>query len=66
MPYILGAQDQAPGRGAAVRHLGGVVPTALHNLGHFQPTLVRAAVLRSGSPVLHVRLERYYNAQKAH
>jgi 4-amino-4-deoxy-L-arabinose transferase-like glycosyltransferase len=44
-------------------------PTALRNLGHFQPTLVRATVLRSGSLVLHVwliRLGRYYNAQKAH
>jgi len=44
-------------------------PAALRNLGHFQPTLVRATVLRSGSLVLHVwliRLGRYYNAQKAH
>ena len=44
-------------------------PTALRNLGHFQPTLVRATVLRSGSLVLHVwliRLGRYYNAQKGH
>ena len=44
-------------------------PAALRNLGHFQPTLVRATVLRSGSLILHVwliRLGRYYNAQKAH
>ena len=44
-------------------------PTALRNLGHFQPTLVRATVLRSGALVLHVwliRLGRYYNAQKGH
>ena len=44
-------------------------PAALRNLGHFQPTLVRATVLRSGALVLHVwlvRLGRYYNAQKAH
>ena len=44
-------------------------PAALRNLGHFQPTLVRATVLRSGGLVLHVwliRLGRYYNAQKAH
>ena len=41
-------------------------PTALRNLGHFQPTLVRTTVLRSGSLVLHVwliRLGRYYGAQ---
>ena len=39
-------------------------PTALRNLGHFQPTLVRTTVLRSGSLVLHVwliRLGRYYH-----
>jgi Dolichyl-phosphate-mannose-protein mannosyltransferase len=44
-------------------------PAALRSLGHFQPTLVRATVLRSGSLVLHVwliRLGLYYNAQKAH
>jgi Dolichyl-phosphate-mannose-protein mannosyltransferase len=39
-------------------------PTALRNLSHFEPTLVRTAVLRSGSLVLHVwliRLGRYYH-----
>jgi hypothetical protein len=44
-------------------------PAALRNLAHFQPTLVRATVLRSGSLILHVwliRLGRYYDAQKAH
>lgn len=44
-------------------------PTALRNLSHFEPTLVRTTVLRSGSLVLHVwliRLGRYYNAQTTH
>jgi hypothetical protein len=39
-------------------------PTALRNLGQFQPALVRATVLRSGPLVLHVwliRLGRYYH-----
>jgi hypothetical protein len=43
-------------------------PRALRNLSHFQPTLVRATVLRSGPLVLHVwliRLGRYYDAQAA-
>jgi hypothetical protein len=33
-------------------------PTALRNLGHFRPTLVRETVLRSGPLVLHVWLVR--------
>ena len=39
-------------------------PTALRNLSHFEPTLVRTTVLHSGSLVLHVwliRLGRYYH-----
>jgi 4-amino-4-deoxy-L-arabinose transferase-like glycosyltransferase len=42
-------------------------PTALRNLSHFQPVLLRTTVLRSGSLVLHVwliRLGKYYNAQR--
>ncbi len=41
-------------------------PTALRNLAHFRPTLVRATVLRGGPLALHVwliRLGRYYDAQ---
>jgi hypothetical protein len=44
-------------------------PTALRSLSHFDPTLVRTTVLRSGGMVLHVwliRLGRYYSAQTAH
>jgi hypothetical protein len=44
-------------------------PTALRNLGDFQPALIRATVLHSGSLVLHVwliRLGRYYDARNAH
>ena len=44
-------------------------PAAIRNLSDFQPTLIRATVLHSGSMVLHVwliRLGAYYDARKAH